>query len=121
MSQSKTYIVGIREVHVSYRRVVADSVESAKDEAAGNGEEISLEYSHTLDSDLWSVEEDTDNAGCDACGSNDRVEGSKFCADCEILKCRECGYVDDEANFDVTAEPGERVCPDCGSSETYKV
>lgn len=28
-------------------------------------------------------EEDTGNAGCDGCGTNDRAEGSKYCEGCE--------------------------------------
>lgn len=32
--------------------------------------------------DLEVDSEDTGNAGCDACGMDDRMEGSKYCEDC---------------------------------------
>lgn len=54
-----TYLVSVREVHVAMRRVEANSPEEAKELAKeNNGDEISLEYSHTLDDDLWTVEEE---------------------------------------------------------------
>lgn len=44
-----TYLVGIREVHVSTVEVEADSEEEALEIAAeGESEEVMLEYSHTL-------------------------------------------------------------------------
>lgn len=49
------FIVGIREVHVSYREVEAESPEAAVEEAGG-ATEVMIEYSHTLDPELWSVE-----------------------------------------------------------------
>lgn len=57
---SKKYIVGVREVHVQYVSVEADSIEEAiaKAEDGCEGDEtLQLEYSHTMDSDSWSVEE----------------------------------------------------------------
>jgi len=54
----KTYIVGVREVHVSHMEVEANSPEEAvKKVVEGEGEETYLEYSHPLDKDLWTVEE----------------------------------------------------------------
>jgi len=56
------YIVGIREVHVSYREVEANSIEEALEIAPGSlGDDERLEYSHTLDTDTWSVEEEKEN------------------------------------------------------------
>ena len=53
----KTYIVGVREVHVSHMEVEANSPEEAvKKVVEGEGEETYLEYSHPLDKDLWTVE-----------------------------------------------------------------
>lgn len=54
------YIVRIREVHISYREVEADSVEEAIAEAGGATETM-LEYSHTLDTDHWDVEDEHGN------------------------------------------------------------
>ena len=42
-------------------------------------ESIEMDVMTCEDSICWSKE---DNAGCDACGTNDREEGSKFCSDC---------------------------------------
>lgn len=57
----KTYLVGVREVHVRFYEVQADDAEQAKDlvnnrapEAVDLGFE---EYSHELKPDTWSVEE----------------------------------------------------------------
>jgi hypothetical protein len=49
--------VEIREVHVSTRAVEADSAEEAirKVKDCEELEEISCEYSHTLDSETWQV------------------------------------------------------------------
>ena len=53
------YYIGIREVHVSTVFVEADSEEEALDNAAnGEGEEVVLEYSHTMDREHFTVEED---------------------------------------------------------------
>ncbi len=52
-----TYLIGVREVHVSTMKVEAetedDAIEMIRDAA---GEEVMCEYSHTLDSSTWSVE-----------------------------------------------------------------
>lgn len=61
----KTYIVQIREVHISHREVEAESAKEAL-EQAGGGEETFLEYSHTLDPRLWTVQEK---------GSNELIDG----------------------------------------------
>ena len=51
------YIIGIREIHVSTVSVEADSEEEALDLACdGAGEEIILEYSHTMDREHFSIE-----------------------------------------------------------------
>lgn len=51
------YFVLVREVHVSHREVEADSPEQALDKAQqGEGDEVFLEYSHTMDRDTWTVE-----------------------------------------------------------------
>jgi len=52
-----TYLVGIREVHVSTVEVEADSEEEALEIAAeGESEEVMLEYSHTLSRGHFSIE-----------------------------------------------------------------
>lgn len=56
-----TYIVAQAELWYSYRKVEATSAEEAKQMVSkGEGEEINLEYSHTLDSNNWKVEESKD-------------------------------------------------------------
>lgn len=53
------YIVNVREVHVSMMEIEAESEEEAiKEVARGGGEEVALEYSHTLETDYWTVDED---------------------------------------------------------------
>ena len=37
------------------------------------------------------------------------------------MECRNCGFVADESDFVPTDELGERICPKCGSNETYVV
>jgi len=55
---SKRYLVLRREVHVSHIPITADSKEQAIQKVAdGEGEEIFLEYSHTLAVDTWTVED----------------------------------------------------------------
>lgn len=54
------FIVRIREVHISYREVEADSVEEAIEEAGG-ATELMVEYSHTLNTDHWDVEDEDGN------------------------------------------------------------
>jgi len=51
------YRVLIREVHVSHRVVEADSESEALDEA-GDIEENYSEYSHSMDKETWTVEEE---------------------------------------------------------------
>jgi len=54
----KTYLVGVREVHVSYREVRANTSAEAFDMVRnGEGDEIFMDYSHTLDPETWTVEE----------------------------------------------------------------
>lgn len=54
----KKYVVLRREVHVSHVEVEAESPEEAKEKVfEGEGDEVFLEYSHTLDSCTWTVEE----------------------------------------------------------------
>ena len=57
----KIYIVGVKEVHTSTRIVEADSPEQAREMAAGEGLEITCEYSYTLDPSEFTVEEDVDD------------------------------------------------------------
>ena len=51
MNAKKKYLVSIPEVHYSIREVWADTEEDAKEEAWGT-DEVSCEYSHTLDSNF---------------------------------------------------------------------
>jgi hypothetical protein len=54
----KTYLVGVREVHVSYMEVKANTPTDAFDMIRnGEGDEVSMDYSHTLDPETWTVEE----------------------------------------------------------------
>ena len=57
----KTYIVGVREVHVRHYSVQAENVEEAKDLVYQQAESVVdmsfEEYSHCLDRETWSVEE----------------------------------------------------------------
>lgn len=55
------YMVCIPEVHVSLREVEADTPEEAKKIAGDNFDtEVLLEYSHSLNLDMWTVEEQED-------------------------------------------------------------
>ena len=60
----RSYIVGVREIHVRHYSVMAENEEEAKDLVGRNAPGVKdLEYeefSHTLDSDTWSVEESTE-------------------------------------------------------------
>lgn len=51
--------VMVREVHVSHRHVNAEGKEEAIEKVANcdENDEVYLEYSHTLDSETWTVEE----------------------------------------------------------------
>jgi len=55
------YVVGIPEVHYVYVTVEADSKEQAKkaaNQAIEQGvDDLDPEYSHTLETDKWTVEE----------------------------------------------------------------
>jgi len=61
LEEKKTFYVEVREVWVNTREVVAKNAEEAKRIAAcGGGTDlpsVDLEYSHTLPSDGWAVEE----------------------------------------------------------------
>ena len=63
----KTYIVGVREVHVRHFRVEAENEEEAKDLVDRRAPEVTdmefVEYCNELDSDTWSVEEDNNGQG----------------------------------------------------------
>ena len=54
------YIVNVREVHIQMVEIEAATEEEALDKVrGGEGNYIDpLEYSHTLDSDHWTVDED---------------------------------------------------------------
>ena len=52
------YRVGVQEVHVSTIVIEAASKNEALQLVSdGEGDELILEYSHTLDENLWSAEE----------------------------------------------------------------
>ena len=57
----KSFLVGVREVHARWYEVEAEDEEQAKDlvnqRAPGVTDLEILEYSHELDRDTWSVEE----------------------------------------------------------------
>ena len=56
----REFIVNVREVHIQMVRIGAKDKEEAKEKVvAGEGDYLddTLEYSHTLDSDYWTVEE----------------------------------------------------------------
>lgn len=53
------YLVGIREVHINTVEVEAETPAEARmkaNEMICSGCECDLEYSHTLDPELWTVE-----------------------------------------------------------------
>lgn len=50
------YIVSIREVHISHRKVKANSEEEAIAKAEEEGQEIFCEFSHNINPDMWTVE-----------------------------------------------------------------
>ena len=57
----KLYLVGVREVHVQQQRIKARTgAEAIKLVAAGRGTIVDgeMEYSHTSDTDTWTVEEE---------------------------------------------------------------
>jgi hypothetical protein len=56
----RKYLVGVREVHIQTIEILATSEKEAIRKVAegnDNQEEISLDYSHTLDEAAWTVEE----------------------------------------------------------------
>ena len=57
----KSFLVGVREIHLRWYEVEAENEEEAKDlvneRAAGVTDLEILEYGHELDRDTWSVEE----------------------------------------------------------------
>jgi len=54
----KKYNVLVREVHISHREIKAASKKEALERVCNDeGEETFLEYSHTMDTETWSVEE----------------------------------------------------------------
>ena len=56
------YTVRVREVHVAYHEVTAGSPEVAIHIVKkGGGELVNTEYSHTLDTDTWDVEDNDGN------------------------------------------------------------
>ena len=63
----KTFIIGVREIHVRHFRVEAESESEAKElvrQRAPSATDLEfVEYSHELDSDTWSVEEDSNEQG----------------------------------------------------------
>jgi hypothetical protein len=62
----KTYIVGVREVHVRHYSVQAENEEDAKDLVHQRADSVVdcefEEYSHELDRDTWSAEETEEQA-----------------------------------------------------------
>ena len=60
----KTFLVGVREVHLRFYSVQAESEEEARDLVNQRAPEVTdieeLEYSHELPQDTWSVEETPD-------------------------------------------------------------
>lgn len=61
---TKSYIVGVREVHVRHYKVTAKDEDEARELVGIRGPEVTdlefLEYSHDLSGDNWSVEEETE-------------------------------------------------------------
>lgn len=58
MNTLKTFNVGIREVHIVTRQVQAEDADDALSLAhKGEGEELMVEYSHTMSQDNCTVEE----------------------------------------------------------------
>jgi hypothetical protein len=60
---NKKFIVMVREVHVVSYAVEAEDVDGAVEAATGCGvgEELNVEYSHTLNTDTWTVEDESGN------------------------------------------------------------
>jgi len=60
-NMTKTYLVGVREVHFRYYKITAENEEQAKDLVHKRGPEVEdiefSEFSHECDRETWSVEE----------------------------------------------------------------
>ena len=60
----KSYIVGVREVHVRHYKVNANDEDEARDLVESRDPEVTdlefSEYSHELSCDTWSVEEENE-------------------------------------------------------------
>jgi len=65
LRKRRTFRIGVREVHVRFYSVAAEDEEQAKDFVHERGpsvvDEEYSEYSHELDRDTWSVEENPDH------------------------------------------------------------
>jgi hypothetical protein len=61
---TRNFIVGVREVHMRHYKVTAKDEGEARNLVGIRGPEVTdmeyLEYSHELNSDTWSVEEETE-------------------------------------------------------------
>lgn len=54
----KLYTVAVAEVHIQHIDIRADNEEEAMDFVShGEGEEVNSDFSHTMDRDMWDVEE----------------------------------------------------------------
>ena len=96
----KKFHVGVREVHVQTVEVEAENAEEAREKVQeGEGDYLDnmLEYSHCLDSDLWTVEEVPSESQeppmaillpCPMCGNDVR----------SLTECNLCG---------------QEMCPSC--------
>lgn len=52
------FIIGVKELHTQYIKIEADDhIQAVAKVQEGEGEELTLEYGHTLDEDDWSVNE----------------------------------------------------------------
>jgi hypothetical protein len=64
-SQYKKYEVGVQEVYTTWITVEAKCVSDAKlyaeQEVTESGEELEKEFSHTIDSDNWTVVDEDGN------------------------------------------------------------
>ena len=60
----KSYIVGVREVHVRHYKVKANDEDQARNLVGSRGPEVTdlefSEYSHELGCDTWCVEEESE-------------------------------------------------------------
>ena len=95
----KRFVIGVREIHVSHREVVAETYEDAVDQvmAAGSDKEIFLEYSDTMDREHCSLEEESDM-------TEEEILAEGF------VKAG-CGHFVDEAN--ILTHEGVTMCQHC--------